>query len=188
MYPREVQAAASNSVAAGADTVACGLQSFVYHMIRRPELWAQVRKETDEAELACPGVASKRVISYADAQGLPLPGACIKESLRIFGPTPMGLPRVAGKGGLTVGDRFFPEGTTVSVSVWVMHHSEEIWGPDAREFRPERWLEGDKSAALEKYYMPVSPKLSHHRLENSRSSCLRLLTPESHAITTNCKC
>jgi cytochrome P450 len=42
--------------------------------------------------------------------------ACVKESLRIFGPVPMGLPRIAPKGGLTIGDRTIPEGTIVSIN------------------------------------------------------------------------
>lgn len=154
MHPREIQSAASNAIAAGADTVACGLQTFVYHMIRRPGLWERARLEIEDRLTTSWG--SSRVISYADAQNMPFLQACIKESLRIFSPAPMGLPRVAGKGGITIGDRHFPEGTTISVSVWVMHHSKEIWGPDAREFRPERWLEGEKSSALERFYMPVS--------------------------------
>jgi cytochrome P450 len=42
--------------------------------------------------------------------------ACVKEALRIFGPVPMGLPRIAPKGGLTIGDRTIPEGTIVSIN------------------------------------------------------------------------
>jgi cytochrome P450 len=67
----------------------------------------------------------------------------------------MGLPRVAPKGGLKIGDRTIPEGTIVSVSLWVIHHSKEIWGEDARKFNPDRWLEGD-IADKEKYWIPVS--------------------------------
>lgn len=154
MSAREVQSAASNAVAAGADTVACGLQAFVYHMIRRPDLWQRVRDEIDDSDLSATGTR-KKVVPYAEAQRLPLLQACIKEALRVFTPTPMGLPRVAGTEGVTIGDRTFPEGTILSVNSWVMHHSKEIWGADASEFRPERWLAGDKSAALDKYYMPV---------------------------------
>ncbi|KUI71583.1 Pisatin demethylase [Cytospora mali] len=152
MAASEVQSAALNAVAAGADTVACGLQAFVYHVIRRPGLWERIRDEIDEADLSDPG--TNKVLSYAEAQKLPLLQACIKEALRVFDPTPMGLPRVAGKGGVTIGGRSFPEGTTLSVSIRVIHRSKEIWGPDASEFRPERWLEDEKSPALEKYYMP----------------------------------
>jgi len=42
--------------------------------------------------------------------------ACVKEALRIFGPVPMGLPRIAPKGGLVIGDRKIPEGTIVSIN------------------------------------------------------------------------
>ncbi|KAJ0117715.1 Pisatin demethylase [Diaporthe amygdali] len=153
MTAREIQSAAANAVAAGADTVACGLQSFVYHMIRRPDLWQRVRKEIDDAGLSAPGM-QKKVVPYSEAQKLLLLQACIKEALRVFSPAPMGLPRVVGEGGVTIGDRTFPEGTTLSVSAWVIHHSKEFWGAGASEFRPERWLAGAKSAALDKYYMP----------------------------------
>lgn len=67
----------------------------------------------------------------------------------------MGLPRVAPKGGLVIGDRTIPEGTIVSVSPWVIHYSKELWGEDAHEFRPGRWLE-TKAAQLERNFIPVS--------------------------------
>ncbi|ROW09024.1 hypothetical protein VMCG_02856 [Cytospora schulzeri] len=152
MEASEVQTGALNAVAAGSDTVACGLQAFVYHMIRRPDLWERVRHEIDGAGLSDPG--TRKVVPYAESQRLLVLQACIKEALRVFCPASMGLSRVAGKGGVTIGDRTFPEGTTLSVSIWVIHHSKEIWGPDASEFRPERWLEGDKSSANEKFYVP----------------------------------
>lgn len=81
--------------------------------------------------------------------------ACVKEALRIFSPVPMGLPRIAPRGGLIIGDRTLPEGTIVSVSPWVIHHSKELWGEDAHEFRPDRWLD-TRSTEQEKYWIPVS--------------------------------
>jgi hypothetical protein len=36
-----------------------------------------------------------------------------------------------------------------------MHYSKELWGPDAREFNPDRWLQPD-AAQKEKYFIPVS--------------------------------
>jgi len=41
---------------------------------------------------------------------------CVKEALRVFGPVPMGLPRIAPKGGLTIGHRTIPEGTIISIN------------------------------------------------------------------------
>jgi cytochrome P450 len=33
------------------------------------------------------------------------------------------------------------KGATITVEVEVINHSRTVWGPDAWEFRPERWLE-----------------------------------------------
>ena len=54
--------------------------------------------------------------------------ACVKEALRIFGPVPMGLPRVAPKGGLTIGDRIIPEGTIVSINREPLLPIDVVWG------------------------------------------------------------
>lgn len=154
MKLRDIYAQATTTVGAGADTVSCGLQSFVYHMIRHPTAWQRARAEIDAARES-DGLCADRVVSFDHAQKLPYLQACIKEALRVFGPVPMGLPRVAPKGGLTIGDRHFPAGTTLSINPWVMHYSKEIWGPDAHEFNPDRWLK-ESAAATEKYFIPVS--------------------------------
>ncbi|KAH1824146.1 hypothetical protein KXX27_000732 [Aspergillus fumigatus] len=36
---------------------------------------------------------------------------------------------------------FVPKGGIVTYSVWSMHRREDIYGPDANEFRPERWAD-----------------------------------------------
>ncbi|KAI0149376.1 cytochrome P450 [Pestalotiopsis sp. NC0098] len=151
----DVHSAVYNNLAAGADTVAGGLQSFVYHTIRHPDAWRRCREEIAAAGLD----GSGHVISFSDAQKLPYLQACITEALRIFSPAPMGLPRVVGPEGLTIGGQTFPRGTTVSVSAHVIHASKEIWGPTAREFRPERWLsssaEDDRANnKMQRYWIP----------------------------------
>ncbi|KAI8943409.1 hypothetical protein NX059_001421 [Plenodomus lindquistii] len=148
---REIGTQALAAVGAGSDTVAAGIQSFIYHMIRHTDAWERARAEIEEATKK--GLCQDRIVSYADSQQLPFVQACVKEALRIFGPVPMGLPRIAPKGGLTIGDRTIPQGTIVSVSPWAIHHSKELWGEDAHEFNPDRWLTGDP-ARMEKYWIP----------------------------------
>ena len=64
----------------------------------------------------------------------------IQETLRIHSTSSTGLPRLVPAGpGVEVCGRHFPQGTVLSVPAYTIHHSKEIWGPDADEFRPERW-------------------------------------------------
>lgn len=44
----------------------------------------------------------------------------------------------------------------MSINPWVFHREKDIWGQDANEFKPERWLAED-AARLDKYFIPVSP-------------------------------
>jgi cytochrome P450 len=118
-------------------------------MIRHPNAWQRVRDEISGAGLGKDGSA----IRFADAQMLPFLQACITEALRIFSPIPMGLPRVVGPGGLTIGSQTFAKGTILSINPHVIHLSKEIWGADAREFNPDRWLKAD-SAMMQKYWVP----------------------------------
>ncbi|KAK6074257.1 cytochrome p450 oxidoreductase [Seiridium cupressi] len=149
---KDILANTTANVGAGSDTLSCALQSFLYYMTRQPKAWARVRREIQEAQEADGSYRSK-VIKYADASKLPYFQACIKEALRIHNPVPMGLPRVVPQGGLTIGNTTLPAGTTVSVNPWVIHHSEEIWGPDVHEFDPDRWL-GSDAGGLDKYWCP----------------------------------
>ncbi|KAI0906806.1 cytochrome P450 [Ustulina deusta] len=151
---RDIQGANATVIGAGSDTISCAAQSFIYHLLRHPEKLKKARAEIEhyrKTEGACYG----RVISFADTQKLTYINACIKEGIRVFTPVQWQLARQAAKGGVTIGDRTFPEGTLLSVNPHVMHLNREIWGEDADEFRPERWLE-EENTSREKYWIPWS--------------------------------
>ncbi|ORY69940.1 cytochrome P450 [Pseudomassariella vexata] len=154
---RDVGSACMANVGAGSDTVSCVLQSFVYHALRHPSVWNSVRQEIDEAR--CGGLCTDDVISYADALKLPYLQACLKETMRIFHPIALGSPRIVPEGGLTIDDHTFREGTILSLNVFAMNLSTDIWGPDAKQFKPERWL-GKDAAVLEKHFIPFSGGIS----------------------------
>ena len=65
----------------------------------------------------------------------------IKETMRIHSTSSLGLPRIVPPQGIDLAGRHFPGGTVLSVPSYTIHHSKKIWGPDADEFRPERWEE-----------------------------------------------
>ncbi|KAK2603379.1 hypothetical protein N8I77_009843 [Diaporthe amygdali] len=146
-----VQGQTIGTVAAGGDATSTALQSFFYHMIRHPTAWQQVRDEIDAASKS--GRCQDRIISFADTQKLPFLQLCIKEAMRVFSPVHQGLPRVVPKHGVTIGGHAFSYGAILSVSAFVMHRSEEIWGPDAHNFNPDRWYSADISSK-EKCFIP----------------------------------
>jgi len=84
---------------------------------------------------------------------------CNNEALRVYPVVPINgryankdttLPRGGGKDGMS--KIFIKKGSQVDYSVHVLHHRKDIWGPDAEDFRPERW-EGRKVGWE---YLPVS--------------------------------
>lgn len=155
---RDVLAHAIIGVGGATDTVSTALQSFVYHMTRHPKIYKRVRDEIDAAQAE--GRCRSQVIQFADAQRLEYLQACIKECLRIFGPFGSVLPRIAGKGGVTIGERTFREGTILSVCPWIIHRSKDYWGSDASEFNPDRWFTREL-ASQDKYFIPVSVCRAH---------------------------
>lgn len=83
-------------------------------MMQNPTAWQKAR---DEAHAAMEkGLLQDRVVSYQDSRTLPYLEACIYESMRMFGPGPFQLSRVAPKGGVTIDSQHFPEGTILSIN------------------------------------------------------------------------
>jgi cytochrome P450 len=84
--------------------------------------------------------------------------ATVKEALRLGMAVPGRLPRIVPNS-LTepfmVDGKVVPAGTIVSISTYTMHTDTSIWGPDAREFRPDRWI-GPKSKGLDQYFCAFS--------------------------------
>jgi cytochrome P450 len=66
--------------------------------------------------------------------------ACIKEGLRIFPPITALRERVVPAKGDTLGGYYIPGGTQIGLNLPGLL-TNEVFGPDAKVFRPERWLE-----------------------------------------------
>lgn len=78
-------------------------------------------------------------ISFESLANLKYLNACLKETLRIYPPVPIGSPRVIPKGGQHVLGQWIPEETRVSCHHWSTYRSEENF-KHADQFVPERWL------------------------------------------------
>jgi len=49
-------------------------------------------------------------------------------------------PPIKGVDGKYIESLLVPKGTTVHISIVQSNRNVELWGPDACEWRPERWL------------------------------------------------
>jgi cytochrome P450 len=84
--------------------------------------------------------------------------ACIKEAMRLHPGVGFPLERIVPQEGLTVGDVCIPAGTVVGMNAWVIHHNKTIYGHDADDFRPERWIEAEPEQLrmMDKCFLSVS--------------------------------
>ncbi|XP_062194158.1 cytokinin hydroxylase-like [Phragmites australis] len=71
----------------------------------------------------------------------------IHETLRLYPPATL-LPRMVFEDIRLAGGLHLPRGLSVWIPVLAIHHDKSIWGPDAHEFRPERFAAGRRQAFL----------------------------------------
>jgi cytokinin trans-hydroxylase len=71
----------------------------------------------------------------------------IHETLRLYPPATL-LPRMVFEDIQLGGGLHLPRGLSVWIPVLAIHHDESVWGPDAHEFRPERFAAGRRTAFL----------------------------------------
>lgn len=119
-------------LAAGHETTASAMSWAVYLLCKNLEVQTKLREEI-RANLDLNGE-----VNSAEIDRLPYLNAVLNETLRIFPPVPLTLRETAQD--TTVQGHFIPKQTTIVICPWAINTSEHMWGPDAREFKPERWL------------------------------------------------
>ncbi|KAF8587081.1 cytochrome P450 [Ramaria rubella] len=137
---------------AGHETTASTVTWALYELSRHPDFQNQVREEiqTTRAKAAQRGDDE---LSVADLDSMTYLLALMKETLR-FHPIVSGLIRMAGRddiiplatpqttqGGDTVTSIPVSKGQRVFISIAGYNRLESVWGADADEWRPERFLE-----------------------------------------------
>ncbi|KAJ7598451.1 cytochrome P450 [Mycena floridula] len=103
---------------------------------------AQDKQEGLRKELLSLGTNDPTYDQLSSATALPYLDAVVHEILRLH-------PAVSETPRRVVSSIAIPKGALVVAPIRAMNTSETFWGPDAKEFRPERWLEGDLGLAKE---------------------------------------
>ena len=129
-----------NNSIAGSDSTSGALRAIFYFLMKHPSKMERLTQEIDDAfqnsTLTSP-------VQYNQATKLPYLMAVIQESLRLFPPFGVPMPRYVPNGGLQLFSHHIPVGFKIGMNAMVTQFDESVFGEDAREFRPERWLVND---------------------------------------------
>lgn len=127
-------------LAAGHETTSTALTWAIYSLCVNHSCQSLLRAEI-RANL--PSLNSQKSITSSQIDGLPYLNAVCSEVLRYFPSVAMTM-RVAACNTTILG-HYIPKGTRIVMVPWATNKSEELWGPDAKKFKPERWLPSDNN-------------------------------------------
>lgn len=114
-------------------------------LFTHPAILARARSEIEAADNA--GKLSKPIQFEETRQHLPYFVACIKEALRLFPAAPQMLSRVTPPEGRVIDGHFIPGGVEITSNSYPVQRDAAFYGPDAEEYKPERWMESDKRSS-----------------------------------------
>ncbi|KAK7682246.1 hypothetical protein QCA50_014833 [Cerrena zonata] len=143
----ELVAQVSTFILAGTDTTSNALTAMMSILAQYPEVQNKLRAEILEAQ-----ARFGEDIPYDDLVALPYMDSFVRESLRLYSPAtfitreakkdfvlPVSEP-VIGVNGAVMREILVPKGTTLYIAIRASNLDKRIWGEDALEFKPERWL------------------------------------------------
>ncbi|KAJ6590254.1 cytochrome P450 [Mycena sp. CBHHK59/15] len=133
--PKVLKDETLNILLAGRDTTMHVMTMVVYFLSMYPEVCARLREEV------LTHVGSSRRPTYDDIRDMKYLRAVINESMRLYPPvesihaTTWPSPDPHDK------PIYIPARVKIPYSVFMMHRRKDLWGPDAEEFSPERFLD-----------------------------------------------
>ncbi|KAF7316493.1 hypothetical protein MIND_00168400 [Mycena indigotica] len=120
-------------LSAGHETTASGISWTLWLLAKDPESQHRLREEI------APVYAANPRPDYRTLKSLSWLDCVINESLRVLPPVPLTI-REAGKTAYVDGV-LVPKGTIITCPIRVVNTWKHVWGEDAEDFRPSRWLE-----------------------------------------------
>ncbi|KAJ7755349.1 cytochrome P450 [Mycena maculata] len=149
MTLEEIQDQFGTITVAGEDTTANTVAWSLYELARNPDLQENLRAELNEA-------GPDESVDY---DRLPILNALLKEILRLYSTVPQ-TERVAAKdsvlplsepimstSGELVTEIPVKKGQHLIIAISSYHRLTSVWGEDAEEFKPTRWLDGNVPAS-----------------------------------------
>ncbi|KAJ5890059.1 Cytochrome P450 E-class CYP52 [Penicillium tannophilum] len=141
--PIELRSQLLNILLAGRDTTASLLSWTVLSLARNPEIFRKLRETIVETFGTYSNPQNMNFAALKSCQYLQY---CMNEALRLYPVVPFNrrsatrdttIPRGGGPDGES--PVYIRKGDSVAYSTFVMQRRKDIWGPDADEFKPERF-------------------------------------------------
>ncbi|XP_039060929.1 alkane hydroxylase MAH1-like [Hibiscus syriacus] len=122
----------------GKDSTTTDLSCFLWLISTHP--WVET-KILEEIKANCPECNDGKMVYFTpeELNKFVYLRAAFCETLRLYPPVPLDFRSSIGPDVLPSGDRIGPN-TRILISLYSMGRSEDIWGEDCMEFRPERWI------------------------------------------------
>jgi cytochrome P450 len=120
---------------AGHETTATALQWAVYALCKNPDVQTRLR---DEIRANLPSLDNPTPISAVAVDNLPYLNAVCNEVLRFHPSVPMTIRKAVRD--TTLADMYIPKDTTFTICPQILNRLEELWGPDANKFNPDRFM------------------------------------------------
>lgn len=132
----EVMIEGVNILGAGADTTAISILAVLGNILLKPDAFHRLRKEIDDAHdlHACSS------LPFRELDKLPYLSAVARESIRLHPSITYQLPRLPPPQGMQIRDFHIPPSASCGISPAAMNRSRPLFGEDADEWIPERWL------------------------------------------------
>ncbi|KAH9483187.1 Cytochrome P450 monooxygenase 75 [Psilocybe cubensis] len=147
--PKVIKDELINLLLAGRDTTMCLLSFAVYMLAEHPDIETRLRNEILEK------VGANETPTYDQMREMKYMRAFLNEVLRLYPPVPAD-SRISTKATVLPSKKaggkpiYVPANTTVLYSVTNIHRREDLWGPDALKFDPDRFID----ERLKKYFTP----------------------------------
>ncbi|KAG6623527.1 Cytochrome P450 [Phytophthora cinnamomi] len=137
--PAHLRDVVVNFLVAGRDTTAQALSWFFFNVSQNPRVESKLRREIYKklpelmtADCCVPTLQQVNKLVYLEA--------VIKETLRLY-PSMAISPKYAVRDTVLSDGTFIAAGSIVCLPLYAMGRMPHVWGPDAAEFKPERWID-----------------------------------------------
>ncbi|KAG6834869.1 hypothetical protein H0H93_006803 [Arthromyces matolae] len=151
MSDEDVIAQVPTFLVAGHETTSTGTTWALFALSQDMAVQTKLRNELLAVETDYPTMDELNALPYLDM--------VVRETLRVHAPVPATMREAMqddilplskpfrDRNGILQTEIRVKKGQTIQIPILAMNRSKEIWGEDAKEFRPERWESPPKAAA-----------------------------------------